>query len=326
MNKFESVVKNFYNPFWWRETAFPYLHNNLMKKYTQVQYSESAPVCELMQEDWDNIIILDACRYDQFKKLNPFSTGLESRTSLGSATPEFLRENFAGKTYHDTVYVTANPMYRTQDLSDVFHDVIDVWEEEWDNKRRTVLPETMKEKALEAHKKYPNKRLIAHFMQPHYPFIGEEATKIGDHAGFELAYRQVQGEEAKRDDPTVWSLLKDGKVDEDIVWKAYNENLDIALDHVEDLIEEFSEKTVVTSDHGNMVGERVLPFGSRQYGHPTGMYTDTLRKVPWVTIEGDKRKEVISEAPVEHTSTDNHMTEAESAVADRLADLGYVDQ
>ncbi|AHF99628.1 hypothetical protein HALLA_13360 [Halostagnicola larsenii XH-48] len=325
MSKFELLLKNFYNPFWWKDMAIPYIQKNLTKKYSEFRYSESAPVCELMSEDWDNLIILDACRYDQFESLNSFSSDLESRNSLGSATPEFLRENFAGKTYHDTVYVTANPMYRTQGLNDVFHDVVDVWELEWDSERRTVLPETMKERTLETYRDYPNKRLIAHFMQPHYPFIGEAADVIGDHAGYEFAYRQVQGQDAIRDDPTVWSLLEDGKVNEESVWKAYNENLNIVLGHVENLVEDFSEKTVVTSDHGNLVGERVLPFGSRQYGHPVGVYTDALRKVPWVEIEGNRRKEVKSEPPEDHI-TDDHTTEADSTVTDRLADLGYVDQ
>ncbi|WP_246999246.1 hypothetical protein [Halosolutus gelatinilyticus] len=272
-----------------------------------------------MNEDWDNLIILDACRYDQFERINTVSGTLEVRTSLGSATPEFLEKNFAGQTYHDTVYVTANPMYRTKGLDNVFHDVFDVWDSNWDEKRRTVSPGAMAEAVLEAYKKYPNKRLIAHFIQPHYPFIGDAANQIGEHAGIEFTYRQVQGESAERDDPTVWELLEAGEVDENLVWKAYDETLEIALEHVEDLVDEFSEKTVVTSDHGNLVGERILPFGGPKYGHPVRIYTDELRKVPWLVIEGEERKEAHSEAPHER------LTDTSSEVTDRLADLGYVD-
>lgn len=326
MKGFRAFMKNFYNPFWWKREAIPYLLRDPTRTFLKFRYSPSAPECLLMDEDWDNAIILDACRYDQFKQLNPFGGKLESRTSLGSATPEFLTNNFSGTAHHDTVYVTANPMYRTLDLDDVFFKVVDVWDSNWDEKRQTVIPEDMAEKTLEAYREYPNKRIIAHFMQPHYPFIGDAADQIGDHAGFELTYRQVQGEAAERDHPTIWSLLEDGKLDKDLVWSAYNETLKIALEHVEVLVDKFSEKTVVTSDHGNFVGERMLPFGNPKYGHPVGVYADALRKVPWMVIEGDERKNVESETPVNQTTKETHPDETTSVVTDRLADLGYVDQ
>lgn len=64
-----------------------------------------------MIEDWDNLVLLDACRYDQFERLNTISGVLENRISQGSSTFEFLTENIAGKKSHDTVYVTSNPIY-----------------------------------------------------------------------------------------------------------------------------------------------------------------------------------------------------------------------
>jgi len=272
-----------------------------------------------MSEDWDNLILLDACRFDQFERLNTIGGDLQTRISLGSATPEFLTKNFDGEIHHDTVYVTANPMYQTKNLKSVFHEVIDVWESGWDDQLKTVQPERMVKATLEAYEEFPSKRIISHFMQPHYPFIGDSAREIGDHAGYELAYRRVQGEDATRDHSTVWTLLDEDKVDVEAVWKAYDENLKIALSHVERLVSTSDKKTVVTSDHGNLVNERITPFGKRVSGHPIGTYTDELRKVPWLVVDSETRKQIHAEEPQEHTNGDSDV------VTDRLADLGYVD-
>jgi hypothetical protein len=272
-----------------------------------------------MAEDWDNLIILDACRFDQFEKLNTVSGELEARASVGSATPEFLEKNFGGEEYHDTVYITANPMYRTKDLGGVFHAVVDVWDTGWDEERKTVPPEAVAESALDAYERYPNKRLIVHFMQPHYPFIGESAKKLSKHAGFEHTYREVLDGEGSRDHPTIWQLLERGEVDEEIVLTAYDENLEVALPHVQALVDVFSEKTVVTSDHGNLVGERILPFSKPRYGHPIETYAEGLRKVPWLIVEGEDRKTLKIERP-----QTEHRDESE-VVAERLANLGYAD-
>jgi hypothetical protein len=89
---------------------------------------------------------------------------------------------------------------------------------------------------------------------------------------------------------------------------------------VNKLIERFDEKTVVTSDHGNMLGERASPFPKRFYGHPWGVRTDELVKIPWLVSKGERRKEIQSEPP-----ESKHSTEMTAEVTQRLADLGYTD-
>jgi len=46
-------------------------------------------------------------------------------------------------------------MYRTRGLENTFYEVIDVWEDEWDDERRTVYPEQMASRTLEAYREYP---------------------------------------------------------------------------------------------------------------------------------------------------------------------------
>ena len=53
-----------------------------------------------------------------------------------------------------------------------------MWRDKWDEENRTVLPEDMSESVLEASKKYPNKRILAHYIPPHVPLIGETGKEI----------------------------------------------------------------------------------------------------------------------------------------------------
>jgi hypothetical protein len=278
--------------------------------------------CSVMSADWDNLLILDGCRFDLFEQVNTVDGELHSRISSGSATPEFLDENFAGDDYHDTVYVTANPMYRLQDLEGTFHAVVDVWEDHWDDELKTVLPDPMTAATREAHETYPNKRILSHFMQPHYPFVGRLGQSLGEQSGWEFTYRRVtDGDgDGTSDAPNVWQLLEDGVVSTEDVWAAYRENLEIVLSYVEELVDDLEGRTVVTSDHGNMLGEFALPFPKRVYGHPRGIHTKELVKVPWLVIDGTTRKTVTAERPVS-----GRRGETSAAVSERLSDLGYTD-
>lgn len=156
-------------------------------------------------------------------------------------------------------------------------------------------------------------------MQPHYPFIGDSIDHIGSQAGQELTIRNVRGEEAERDYPTVWDKLAAGELEEEITWEAYDENLELALPHVERLVDQLDGKSVIISDHGNLACEQVVPFGGPTYDHPEEIHTEELRKVPWLIVEGETRREVKSEEP-----GILDLTESET-VSERLSDLGYVD-
>ncbi|MFC7028080.1 hypothetical protein ACFQH8_12560 [Halomicroarcula sp. GCM10025710] len=143
---------------------------------------------------------------------------------------------------------------------DPFHETVSVWRDEWDEAFNTVRPEAMVDATIDAQERFPDKRIISHFVQPHYPFIGEFGrTLVDEQAGMELSKRQATGETAESDHYNVWDLLQQGVITEADLWKGYNENLQLTLDHVEDLLEELVGRTVVTSDHGNLVGERPTP-------------------------------------------------------------------
>lgn len=280
--------------------------NNLIFRF---QYGEGTRV---MSEDWDNLLILDACRYDMFADRIALDGRLETRISLGSSSEEFLEQNFDDGQFHDTVYVNANPYVPRLGLDEgTFHAVIDCLSD-WDEELQTVTPETVAQAAAEAHETYPNKRLIVHFMQPHTPFIGDCGRRMA--GGGWTMDRDVDEE------PGIWNQLRNSSagVELEMVWEAYTENLDIVLTEVADLLKTLDGKSVITADHGNFVGERLSPIPSRRkYGHPYGVYAKELVKVPWFAVEGETRREVRSESPVDQKSV------SEETVDARLEALGY---
>ncbi|WP_242634233.1 hypothetical protein [Natrinema longum] len=280
--------------------------------------SENPSGIDVFTEDWDTLVVLDACRYDMFASANQLDGELTPRISKGSSTVEWLRANFSGRDLSDTVYVTANPqLERNREEWDVnLHKIINVWlEEGWDDEHGTVRAETMTDAALKANKKYPHKRLVVHYMQPHYPFVPADTDFDDDHL------RKIDGNGGSPSGENVWGKKFTGNLDvsRDELWSIYLENLEYALESVETLLGEMSGKTVVTGDHGNYVGERAFPTPIREYGHPRGLYDEPLVKVPWFVYDGETRREIVAGESTE--STDN----VESEVVDqRLQDLGYL--
>ncbi|MFB6295104.1 MAG: hypothetical protein ABEI97_05055, partial [Candidatus Nanohaloarchaea archaeon] len=59
-------------------------------------------------EEWDMLIVLDACRYDTFKELNTIPGELKKVKSRATSTPQWLERNFSGD-QNDIVYAAGNP-------------------------------------------------------------------------------------------------------------------------------------------------------------------------------------------------------------------------
>ncbi|MFB6077203.1 MAG: hypothetical protein ABEK12_03675, partial [Candidatus Nanohaloarchaea archaeon] len=146
-----------------------------------------------------------------------------------------------------------------------FHDVINVWQEDgWDEEYNTVLPETTTAYAKDAAQRFPRKRLIVHYMQPHYPFL-DSSVKFDK--------RHLHREDS--DTLGFWEEIFRGRMEVpmDEIWRLYRETLRQTLPHVEEAMTEIAGKVVVTSDHGNMVGERSFPIPHTEWGHPPRIYT-----------------------------------------------------
>jgi hypothetical protein len=236
---------------------------------------------------------------------------LESRISLGSTSEEFLEKNFSSGVFEDTVYVNTNPYVPRTGLNQgTFHAVINLLDK-WDSVNHTILPITVVDSAIDIHNRFPDKRLIIHFMQPHYPFIGKD--RFGERGWLPDSAGDIEGK-------TVWDLLREKSDPETLtqVWKAYQGNLELAINAVEDLLTAIDGQSVITSDHGNLLGERLGPIPTKQmFGHPLGVYHPSLVKVPWYVIPGDSRRKITNDPPVGMDTASERLTKS------RLKALGY---
>jgi len=309
-----EIRKNYDNRRWWKQRIS---HRVVAPIHSQWFGRDDA--VRVMDEEWDNLIVLDACRYDLFEEAVDLERFDEySRVeSLGGATPEWTKRNFTGRSFGDTVYISGNPQ-TTKYAGDSFHRLVEVWAEEFNEERRTVMPRSVSDATLRANEEHPDKRLIAHFMQPHRPFIGPHGRDI--HFGGQTDTDRGNDENSSPADEGAdlrdpWIALEEGLVTPEQLWKAYRSNLEFAMDEVWQLVDELDGRTVVTSDHGNLMGELGWPIPLPLYGHPTGIRLDELVVVPWAVADGRHRSIVDEQTKTRDTDTDQ--------VEERLNALGY---
>ncbi|KXA94708.1 hypothetical protein AKJ65_03655 [candidate division MSBL1 archaeon SCGC-AAA259E19] len=258
---------------------------------------------KLTKQEWDYLLVLDACRYDYFKKLYKdfFKEGkLEKVNSPASETSEWAKKAFSG-CFNDIVYLSANPRINSKvevkgfKANKHFHKVIDIWNHGWNQKLGTVHPKTVNESLKRAILAWNNsKKFIAHYIQPHEPYIEVEKTgdkSVGVASLLPRKFRMSIGRTI-RDylSPNIYNLvsntfgldyssslrLKDAKEKgTDFLKTCYVKNLKIALAELTKLLNESSEKIVITADHGEYLGE------CNKYGHPPGEESPHVREVPW---------------------------------------------
>lgn len=309
-----EIAKHGTDRTWWRKRFL----THVVARYYDTRGHDATLVTD---EDWDTLLVLDACRYDLFAETladDPLPGTLDRRTSVETGTPGFLAETFGDGTFHDVVYVTGNPYVSTDLDPEQFHAVDEVWRDGWDDDLQTVRPETMRDRTLAAAEAYPDKRIISHFLQPHAPFVGE--TRLpGDRENFAIREQAMGDADAARKVRTPFERLEAGEFSREEVWAAYRSNLELAFPAVRDLLETLDGLTAVTSDHGNALGERAKPFPIRVYGHPIGVLIPALTEVPWLTHQNGDRREIVAEPP---ERTDREVSEE---TTDRLRQLGYAE-
>jgi len=265
---------------------------------------------DVMEQDWDNLIILDACRYEEFESVFYNQGELHKVVSKGHESWGFMKANFVGRSLHDTVYITANP-FSPKINNGVFHKMISLVDK-WDDDIGTIWPSDVTEAAFQASNEFPDKRIIVHFMQPHAPHLSLGNSKFNQ-AGFSQTWEE-DANSNKADGVKVWSAVKNGLITDQDLYESYVNNLQIVKPFVRELITGLKGKTVVTADHGENLGESRL--GLKLYGHY--YHTNETRFVPWLEIRDDLRKEVATSEPIGDVGPEHDV------VNRRLNELGYL--
>ncbi len=277
---FSEVKRNWKYKRWWEDRITTHLFG--------FYYSRKANKGVFITgEDWDNLIILDALRHDTFQEVTRMK--VDYKLSRGSHTKEFLKENFDGKKFNDIVYITATPVVN-RDVPNAFYKILLVWKYEWDENPGTVHPKVMKEYALKAEQKYPNKRLIIHFLQPHQPYIGD--PQLYEEYKNVVRHNISKYHSLPTTTTNIWYGIRKGQVSLKRVYEAYKRNLKIALPYTFELAEKLRGKTVITADHGELFGDFLYPLPLRGFWHPIGLHVLPLIKVPWLVFERKERKTI----------------------------------
>jgi hypothetical protein len=279
---------------------------------------------DVMAEDWDNLLLMDAGRYDILQSILDADEGnLGYRISKGCYTWEFMRENFQGRTLHDTVYVSANPHCVKLD-PDTFHKLIYL-EDEWDPEIHTVHPSAVNEAVDAVAEEFDDKRILVHYMQPHAPYFGEQAERLKEQVPVKLhgwhKYHMQDGKDSDLEGLTWNEAVEDGYLSWEQIRALYRGQYETVLEYATELGRTLSGKSVLSSDHGELLGERLTPVTLRESGHRVGLDTPALLQVPWLDLDGtDERRSITSEPPVE-SDVDVDYT----VIEDRLAALGYTE-
>lgn len=246
-----------------------YCHREMCDSLPEVEES-ATPIREL---DWDYLFILDAARHDIYEEVA--GKGVGYRVSIGSCSKEFISGNFSEESFQDTVLVTGNPFYSSEkfeeltgrSLDSVFHEVFPTFETGWSEEEGTVKPVKVIHDFFTAEKLFPGKKKIVHFMQPHDPYLFLDVGSDGLNPG------------GDGENWTEIRMAQNGLLGRETVRKGYIRNLELIYGFVQILVRDLDGKVLVTSDHGEALGENGL------YGHPTGLKSEVLRKVPVEVFE-----------------------------------------
>jgi ribosomal protein L7/L12 len=242
---------------------------------------------DLLDEDKYLLIVLDAARHDYFeeeaKMVFKDYESIESVYSAGRNTFEYGRRIWGDGEFEAKYLSAAAPMNSVMSKEEAEKlnrfkgfvagqhlEIVNLWKTHWNDEKGTVLPEDVRKetaKRLESEDK-----LVAHFEQPHAPYIGEKSK---------LGYKGEMVSEGKNaPDEYLWKKVLHGEITDQELRKLYRSNLKEALKEAKKLVEETEEdrRVVITSDHGELLGDGGI-YEHKETNHPI------LRVIPWMEVQ-----------------------------------------
>ena len=98
------------------------LYLELLPKYLNIRnfHLSKRYSIKIMEQEWDYLILLDACRFDLFKLV--VDDNARFVISGGCSTQEWAEWNFKGN-HQDVIYIAGNPHLSTYNLSKTFRRV-----------------------------------------------------------------------------------------------------------------------------------------------------------------------------------------------------------
>ncbi|RLG78661.1 MAG: hypothetical protein DRO40_13680, partial [Thermoprotei archaeon] len=248
----------------------------------------------IWSKNFDALILLDACRYDVFSiVVYEYLDGrLKPVVSPASYTTSWLRHVWSNKIWNDIVYVSATlfvnkrGLFKEFDARDKFLHMEEVWDWGWSKDLAMVPPSkvnlavkiAMTKMKIRGFRYRRDYRLVVHYIQPHVPYIVFKNTFALIHQYKKMGYKELSKFTLSH---LLLGLLKETIIDNNEVSKvlrrAYEHNLRWVLKYVAELASYLDGRIVITSDHGELLGEYGLYF------HPD-VPLPQLRLVPWFVV------------------------------------------
>jgi hypothetical protein len=266
----------------------------------------------LLEQDQFILIIFDSCRYDYFNEIyNDYFVGeLQKVFNTNTYTKQYQRSTWTAK--HDITYVAGGPVItdRNFELADLdyrpsehFENIINVWDMGYKKELGVTPPEAVTKEALQCEAP----QMVVHYFQPHAPYIGD--VRLRPHTLNTPDDKTGKIKKRKESLLDIYDKIENNQISRENLRKAYKSNLKRVMSAAKPLISETTSKTVITSDHGELLGE------DDRYLHG-GLPHRILCELPWFIAEGTKGND--REIDVEKTD------KKEREIKDQLRDLGYV--
>ena len=251
--------------------------------------------------EWDTLIVLDACRADALRtiaKKYPWHGKAEIEVVRSPAACTQIWIERLGGHFEKNLgyYFSANPVVeRTAAKRKFTFRRWSIWEENWarfsDQQIPSVHPMSVNGAVLQEvpRSRRPTKdwtitpmRMVVHYLQPHSPYIGMPPLKMtqwghGNHPFSAECSALPNPAEAVREKKITWPEVRE----------AYMGNLALVWEAARVLVENLpGERVVITSDHGEVLGEH-----GGLFGHECDWPYDELYHVPWLELRGGPRGE-----------------------------------
>jgi len=244
----------------------------------------------IYKQDWDILIILDACRVDMFEtyslpiilkgiKFDRVNYKYERVVSEGTCTIEWFVKTF-DKELKNVVYLSNNPIigkYRlhvqSRENFKYFQDLIECFNFSYEPMGYGLhfRPEHAFDTLLKCLKKSSNLKFIIHLYQPHAPYV------------FDKLIAEIYVKDFFKGDVDFWKFVQQGLIPIERVVKAYIKNL-LFVTFV--ILEYFPKlknlKILISSDHGELFGEHGF------FNHPCpknlGKAEEIIKLVPLLEL------------------------------------------
>jgi len=234
---------------------------------------------ELLRRPWNVLLILDACRADTFRDLEPAAAAVRS---LGRDTREWT-ERFMSCVLPrcgmpEVLWFTANPVVDSAlgDMNARGVRTVRLWETAWELIGPERIPSVHPGRVNAAVEEYlalygQPERMLVQYLQPHSPYIGDIPLALTQWG--ELPDRLSRLASKMR---TPMQAVREGILGWDQVRAAYRANLRLVLEHARQLAGALKGRVIITADHGELLGE------DGRFGHDPSFHHKELYLVPWL--------------------------------------------